>query len=154
MEEFLARIAERLTEASLALGAAETDGNDPVAAAPSPVREMVKAGQVSATRAAKAARKHGDKATAVLGEQLQQAQAQGKKRITAATTDKPKPCASDLQQERARLDFLVQGCAVVRGGGEGGFWLEWPEVAKVQEGAFDTPRAAIDAAIQAQEASQ
>ena len=62
--------------------------------APSPVRAMVKAGQVSATIAAKAARKHGEKATAVLGEQLQQAQAQGKKRITAATRDKPKRGAS------------------------------------------------------------
>ncbi|MGC8073574.1 DNA-binding protein, partial [Salmonella enterica] len=55
--------------------------------APSPVREMVKAGQVSATRAAKAARKHGEKTTAVLGEQLQQAQAKGKMRITAATAE-------------------------------------------------------------------
>ncbi|MDH0776371.1 hypothetical protein N5C96_23455 [Delftia tsuruhatensis] len=41
MEEFLARIAERLTEASLALGAAETDGNDPVAAARCLVREAL-----------------------------------------------------------------------------------------------------------------
>lgn len=74
--------------------------------APSPVREMVKAGQVSATLAAKAARKHGDKATAVLGEQLQQAQAQGKKRITAATTDKPKPSASELAELRAENERL------------------------------------------------
>lgn len=41
MEEFLARIAERLTQASLALGAAETDGNDPVAAARCLVREAL-----------------------------------------------------------------------------------------------------------------
>lgn len=41
MEEFLARIAERLTQASLTLGAAETDGNDPVAAARCLVREAL-----------------------------------------------------------------------------------------------------------------
>lgn len=41
VEEFLARIAERLTQASLALGAAETDGNDPVAAARCLVREAL-----------------------------------------------------------------------------------------------------------------
>lgn len=40
-EEFLARIAERLTQASLTLGAAETDGNDPVAAARCLVREAL-----------------------------------------------------------------------------------------------------------------
>ena len=74
--------------------------------APSPVREMVKAGQVSATRAAKAARKHGDKATVVLGEQLQQARAKGKKRITAATADDQKPSASELQQLRAKVAEL------------------------------------------------
>ncbi|MFC4925007.1 ParB/RepB/Spo0J family partition protein [Delftia deserti] len=74
--------------------------------APSPVREMVKAGQVSATRAAKAARKHGDKAAAVLSEQLQQAQAKGKKRITAATTDKSKASASEVEQLRAKVAAL------------------------------------------------
>ncbi|WP_212644886.1 ParB N-terminal domain-containing protein [Delftia sp. PE138] len=73
--------------------------------APSPVREMVKAGQVSATRAAKAARKHGDKATAVLGEQLQQAQAKGKKRITAATAEARKPAPVDADGERYRWLF-------------------------------------------------
>lgn len=41
MEKFLARIAERLTQASLTLGAAETDGNDPVAAARCLVREAL-----------------------------------------------------------------------------------------------------------------
>lgn len=41
MEEFLARIAERLTQASLALGAADTDGHDPVAAARCLVREAL-----------------------------------------------------------------------------------------------------------------
>lgn len=74
--------------------------------APSPVREMVKAGQVSATRAAKAARKHGDKATAVLGEQLQQAQAKGKKRITAATAEDQKPSASEVKKLRDRVAAL------------------------------------------------
>lgn len=115
--------------------------------APSPVRAMVKAGQVSATRAAKAARKHGDKATAVLGEQLQQAQAQGKKRITAATTDKPKPSASQLQQERARLDWVIEHRGIVfHLGGE--YCVTFPFDPDAGTTPYrDSPREAIDTAM-------
>lgn len=48
------------------------------------VHEMVKAGEVSPTIAAAAVRAHGDAAGPVLAEQLTQAKASGKKRVTAA----------------------------------------------------------------------
>jgi len=48
------------------------------------VHEMVKAGEVSPTIAAAAVRTHGDAAGPVLAEQLTQAKASGKKRVTAA----------------------------------------------------------------------
>ncbi|WP_280191157.1 ParB/RepB/Spo0J family partition protein [Delftia sp. PS-11] len=125
--------------------------------APSPVRAMVKAGQVSATRAAKAVRKHGEKSSAVLGEQWQEAQAKGKSKITAATTDQPKASASDARADSKRLDFLIEeGAIVVCGGkvdlaspepGQTGYWLKWPRDDIQQPGVFETPRQAIDTAI-------
>lgn len=48
------------------------------------VHEMVKAGEVSPTIAAAAVRTHGDAAGPVLAEQLSQAKASGKKKVTAA----------------------------------------------------------------------
>lgn len=48
------------------------------------VHQMVKAGEVSPTIAAKAVRTHGDAAGAVLSEQLEQAKATGKRKVTAA----------------------------------------------------------------------
>lgn len=48
------------------------------------VHAMVKAGEVKPTIAAKAVREHGDKAGEVLAEQLTQAKANGKKRVTAS----------------------------------------------------------------------
>lgn len=50
------------------------------------VHQMVKAGDVSPTIAAKAVRTHGDAAGPVLAEQLEQAKANGKTRVTAAVT--------------------------------------------------------------------
>ncbi len=121
--------------------------------APSPVRAMVKAGQVSATRAAKAVRKHGEKSSAVLGEQLQQAQAKGKKRITAATTDKPKASASELQQERARLDWVIEHRGIVfHLGGE--YCVTFPFDPDAGTTPYrDSPREAIDTAMSLQKGS-
>lgn len=48
------------------------------------VHEMVKAGEVSPTIAAKAVREHGDAAGPVLAEQLTQAKASGKRKVTAS----------------------------------------------------------------------
>lgn len=50
------------------------------------VHEMVKAGEVSPTIAAKAVRAHGDAAGPVLAEQLEQAKAVGKRKVTPAVT--------------------------------------------------------------------
>ena len=129
----------------LALGDANSD-----------VQQMVNAGKVSATNAAKVARKHGEQAGAVLGEQFEAATAQGKNRVTVSTVAGPKAKAVELRKDAGRLDFLVEECAIVRHGGKAdlaspapgqqGYWLEWPATDITQPGVFATPRAAIDAA--------
>jgi ParB-like chromosome segregation protein Spo0J len=64
-----------------------------LAAGNTDVHQMVKAGDVSPTIAAKAVRTHGDAAGPVLAEQLEQAKAVGKKRVTAAVTKKTVPAS-------------------------------------------------------------
>lgn len=79
------------------------------------VHNMVKAGEVSPTLAAAAVRTHGDAAGPVLAEQLTQAKAAGKKRVTAAVTkltfdqwfggwvsSHPSPDTAGLYEEFAR----------------------------------------------------
>ena len=132
----------------LALGDANSD-----------VRKMVNAGAVSATHAAKTARKHGEQAGAVLGQQLESAVAQGKTRVTAATVAGPKSKVVELRKDAGRLDFLIEECAIVRNDGkvdlaspepgQQGYWLEWPATDITQPGVFATARDAIDAAISA-----
>lgn len=132
----------------LALGDANSD-----------VQQLVNAGKVSATRAASTARKHGEQAGALLGQQLEAAVAQGKTRVTAATVAGPKSKAVELRKDAGRLDFLVEECAIVRHGGkvdlaspepgQQGYWLEWPATDITQPGVFATARDAIDAAISA-----
>lgn len=136
----------------LALGDANSD-----------VRQLVSNGKVSATLAAKTARKHGEQAGAVLGEQLEAATAQGKTRVTASTVAGPKAKASELRKDAARLDFLVEECAIVRHGGKVdlaspepgqlGYWLEWPATDIAQPGVFASARNAIDAARAARSAT-
>jgi ParB family chromosome partitioning protein len=122
----------------------------------SDVRQMVSAGEVSATLAAKAARKHGEKAGEVLGEQLQTAKAQGKARVTPSTSGKTS--ASQARADSKHLDFLIaEGARVCQGSrsdlatpdGQHGYWLEWPSGA-TQPGIFETARLAIDTAIKQQ----
>lgn len=132
----------------LALGDANSD-----------VRKMVNAGAVSATHAAKTARKHGEQAGAVLGKQLESAVAQGKTRVTAATVAGPRAKTAELRKDACRLDFLVDEGAIVRHGGkvdlaspapgQQGYWLEWPATDITQPGVFATARDAIDAATSA-----
>lgn len=132
----------------LALGDANSD-----------VRKMVNAGAVSATHAAKTARKHGEQAGAVLGQQLESAVAQGKTRVTAATVAGPKTRATELRKDSQRLDFLIERFAIVRYGGksdlflqtpgERGYWLEFQVDDLAQAGVFASAREAIDAAISA-----
>lgn len=122
----------------------------------SDVRQMVSAGEVSATLAAKAARKHGEKAGEVLGEQLQTAKAQGKARVTPSTSGATS--ASQARADSKHLDFLIaEGARVCQGSrsdlatpdGQHGYWLEWPSGA-TQPGIFETARLAIDTAIKQQ----
>lgn len=122
----------------------------------SDVRQMVSAGEVSATLAAKAARKHGEKAGEVLGEQLQTAKAQGKARVTPSTSGKTS--ASEARADSKRLDFLIaEGARVHHGSrsdlatpdGQAGYWLGWTSGA-TQPGVFETARLAIDTAIKQQ----
>lgn len=136
----------------LALGDANSD-----------VRQMVNAGKVSATRAANTARKHGEQAGALLGQQLEAAEAQGKTRVTAATVAGPKSKVVELRKDAGRLDFLIEECAIVRNGGkvdlaspepgQQGYWLEWPATDITQPGVFATERAAIDAAMASRSAA-
>ncbi|WP_109512801.1 ParB/RepB/Spo0J family partition protein [Pseudomonas ovata] len=65
-------------EQALTIGNANTD-----------VQSLVAAGQVSATTAAQVVREHGDDAGKVLGAELEKAQAQGKKKVTAKTIKGP-----------------------------------------------------------------
>ncbi len=67
-------------------------------AAPSKIRKMVEAGQVSAGNAVRAVKKHGSKAAEVLGGQLATAQSNGKAKVTARA----------LAPKR---DFLAEGVA-------------------------------------------
>lgn len=132
----------------LALGDANSD-----------VQQMVNAGKVSATRAANTARKHGEQAGALLGQQLEAAVAQGKTRVTAATVAGPRAKTAELRKDACRLDFLVEEGAIVRHGGkvdlaspepgQQGYWLEWPATDITQPGVFATARDAIDAATSA-----
>ncbi len=139
------RSPERVSQL-LALADANTD-----------VQQLVKSGEVAANVAIAAARKHGEKAGAVLNEQLADVKAAGKKRLTTATAEGKKVKASELDEERARLDWLVAVRAIVLHGWKTsatdpeqqheGYWLTWGTPAiTVQEGVYDTTRAAIDAA--------
>ena len=121
----------------------------------SDVQALVKSGEVSATVATAAARKHGEQAGAVLAEQLAEVKAQGGKKLTPSKAGPKKPKASDIAEERERLDWLIdQRAMVARGkkddlvGDEStmGYWVFWPDDGKVQPGLFQDPRAAIDAA--------
>jgi len=108
----------------LALGDANSD-----------VRQMVSTGKVSATLAAKTARKHGEQAGAVLEQQFESAAAQGKTRVTPATVAGPKTKTNELRKDSERLEFLVENFAIVRRGGRPnltaavpgsrGYWVEW-----------------------------
>lgn len=139
--------AERVRQL-LALGDANSD-----------VQQLVNAGKVSATRAANTARKHGEQAGALLGQQLEAAVAQGKTRVTASTVAGPRAKATELRKDSQRLDFLIERFAVVRSGGrsdlflqtpgERGYWLEFMVDELSQAGVFATARDAIDAAISA-----
>lgn len=132
----------------LALGDANSD-----------VRQMVSTGKVSATLAAKTARKHGEQAGAVLGQQLEAAAAQGKTRVTPSTVAGPKPSTTELRKETERLNFLIEQLALVRSGGRPdltaetpgtrGFWLEWVADDIAQPKVYESPREAIDAAMAA-----
>ncbi len=114
----------------------------------SDVRQMVSAGEVSATLAAKAARKHGEKAGEVLGEQLQTAKAQGKARVTPSTSGKSS--ASELQQERTRLDWVIaQQAIVLKDIEQGDFYVSLPGRSDHQISRGQSTRVAIDNAIAA-----
>lgn len=84
------------------------------------VHEMVKAGEVSPTIAAKAVREHGDAAGPVLAEQLTQAKAAGKRKVTAAVvkltfdewfdgwvSSHPSPETAGLYEEFARQVWVA-----------------------------------------------
>jgi len=110
----------------------------------SDVQQMVANGEVSASLAVKTTRKHGERAGKVLSAQLETAKAAGKTRVTAATQDGKRVKASELETERARLDWLIEQQAIVTSNPEG-FWLQWPGDNRHAE-AHKTARAAIDAA--------
>lgn len=138
------RTAERVRQL-LALGDSNSD-----------VQALVMSGEVSATVATAAARHHGDNAGAVLTEQLAGVKAAGGKKLTPGKAAPKKPKASDLAEERALLDWLIEQRAMVaRGTKEDiandqrtlGYWVRWPLTGIDQPGLFKDPREAITAAM-------
>lgn len=147
LDDIAARInrsTERVSQL-LALGDANSD-----------VQQMVKSGEVSATVATAAARKHGDKAGAVLASQLADVKAAGGKKLTPGKAGPKRPKLADLETERARLDWLVEQRAIVLHGGKmdlandeatRGFYVFWPDTDSTQPGLFASSRDAIDSAM-------
>ncbi|AVS68158.1 hypothetical protein C8245_23065 [Paracidovorax avenae] len=143
------RTPERVRQL-LALGDANTD-----------VQQLVQSGEVSANVASQAVRQYGEKAGEVLQHQLEGVKAAGGKKLTPSKAKPPRPTASDLEQERSRLDWLVQQRAYVCEGGKPdfaedaatrGYWVHWPEKGLDQPGLFPNARAAIDAAKETSDA--
>lgn len=148
-----AQIAEKVSKSRehvhnvLGLGNANSD-----------VQQMVAQGTVSASVAGKAARKYGEKAGAVLTEQLEKVKAEGGAKVTTSSLEGKKVKVSVLDDERACLNYLIEQRALVQHGGkmstvdcssERGFWLYYPDDDATQKGVYPTARAAIHAAIQA-----
>ncbi|HDR9003005.1 TPA: ParB/RepB/Spo0J family partition protein [Burkholderia vietnamiensis] len=114
-------------------------------AAPTPIRDMVLAGEVSATTAIKAIKEHGAQAVGQLQEAKETAAAAGKTRITGKHLGEPKPKKPHV--DTVRLDFLIEtGARVEKVSDE-------PQYAVVDKNGNPTfqagnPRNAIDAAIE------
>ncbi|WP_175994515.1 ParB/RepB/Spo0J family partition protein [Burkholderia vietnamiensis] len=114
-------------------------------AAPTPIRDMVLAGEVSATTAIKAIKEHGAQAVGQLQEAKETAAAAGKTRITGKHLGEPKPKKPHV--DTVRLDFLIEtGARVEKVSDE-------PQYAVVDKNGTPTfqagnPRNAIDAAIE------
>lgn len=126
----------------------------------SDVQQLVQSGEVSAKVASQAARRHGEGAGEVLKQQLDVAKKAGKKKLTESVVS-PRVRASELDVERARLDYLMDHRCIVSTGGKmdlntgkavRGSWLTYPDDDATQQGVFETGRLAIDAAIAAEKA--
>lgn len=113
-----------------------------LALANSDVHQMVKAGEVSATVAAKAARKHGEKAGAVLGAQVVEAKAEGRRPSLPKKPPKPHP-------DTAMLDFLLKKQAILASNTVGVF-LQYPLTGDRQANVFLDARTAIAHAMAAE----
>jgi ParB-like chromosome segregation protein Spo0J len=81
-------------------------------AAPTPIRDMVLAGEVSATTAIKAIKEHGAQAVGQLQEAKETAAAAGKTRITGKHLGEPKP--KKPHADTTRLDFLIEHSAHIK----------------------------------------
>lgn len=141
------RTPERVRQL-LALGDANSD-----------VQALVQSGEVSASVATQAARQHGDKAGEVLSRQLADVKAKGAKKLTPSKAAPKRPTQSDLEREMGRLDWLVGQRAIVCNGGKMdfaadtsalGYWVRWIDNDCDQPGLFDSARAAIDSAMEAE----
>ncbi|MCA8013357.1 ParB/RepB/Spo0J family partition protein [Burkholderia vietnamiensis] len=114
-------------------------------AAPTQIRDMVSAGEVSATTAIKTIKEHGAQAVGQLQEAKETAAAAGKTRITGKHLGDPKPKKPHV--DTVRLDFLIEtGARVEKVSDE-------PQYAVVDKNGNPTfqagnARNAIDAAIE------
>lgn len=127
----------------------------------SDVQGMVTRKEVAAHVALEIVKKHGSGAGKVLAGHLETARSAGKTKVTKKTVkpaERPmqRPICGDLPDTQ-RLDYLIDQRAVVSHGGKSvsgsiqtGFWLSWPKIEEMQPGIFDSPRTAIDAAMQSQ----
>lgn len=97
-------------------------------AAPKQIRLMVQTGRVSATNAIEVVKKHGNKATEVLGASLETAQAAGKKKVTK-------------RQLAPKRDLLTEGIAWIK---DQGGWTVMPDRKLVDLLAFVTGATAGD----------
>ncbi|WP_175969669.1 ParB/RepB/Spo0J family partition protein [Burkholderia sp. BCC0322] len=114
-------------------------------AAPTQIRDMVSAGEVSATTAIKTIKEHGTHAVGQLQEAKETAAAAGKTRITGKHLGEPKP--KKPHADTARLDFLIETGAYIKQISDD------PQYAVFDKNSYPmfqagNPRNAIDAAIE------
>ncbi|KUZ66841.1 hypothetical protein WI36_24035 [Burkholderia ubonensis] len=114
-------------------------------AAPTQIRDMVSAGEVSATTAIKTIKEHGAQAVGQLQEAKETAAAAGKTRVTGKHLGEPKP--KKPHADTVRLDFLAEhGMRVSKSTENGKFTVwDWNGNALYTAGEL---RPAIDATIE------
>lgn len=106
-------IQEKEIARRLGFSAAKVSDALTLVAAPTPIREMVVAGEVSATTAVRAIKKDGIGAVKKLADAVAVAQSQGKTKASEKHMKPPKVSAA-LHADTARLEYMLDAYAAVR----------------------------------------